>query len=79
MAEKKNEQTQEQINKRAAYAAAESRLRKAHPEEFEQYREEECAARGVAYTRRLSAKERAAIQMAALLEQYPTLADEIKG
>jgi hypothetical protein len=60
--------------KAQAYGAAEARLRKAHPEEFEQYRAEEYAARGLTYTRRATAREKAEAQIKALLAEYPDLA-----
>lgn len=63
----------EQDLKRQAYQAAESRLRKAHTDEFEQYREEECKARGVEYTRRLTAREKAERTLAALRAEFPDL------
>lgn len=68
----------EQDLKRKAYQNAESRLRAAHQAEFEAFREEECAALGVPYTRRLSARERAAVQMKALLAEYPDIAADLK-
>ena len=55
----------------AAYAAAERRLREAHKDEFEGYKKEELETRGLTYTRRLTADERAAKEAREKLEQIP--------
>jgi hypothetical protein len=63
--------------RRKAYSNALTLLKNAHVDEFESLREAECERLGVAYSRRLTAKERAAIQVQALLAEYPSLLDTI--
>lgn len=71
--QKKDETTAEGL-RRKAYGMAQSALRKAHTEEFELLREAACKALDVEYTRRMTPREKAEVQMAALKAQYPDLA-----
>jgi Zn/Cd-binding protein ZinT len=63
--------------KRAAYSAAETRLREKYAAEFKEMVNEEAAARGVTYTFRKTEEERAAAQLADLLAKHPNLAAQV--
>lgn len=56
--------------RREAYAAAASRLREVFRDDFEEFYEQECAKRGVKYTRKKTEVEKAQDQVRALVEQY---------
>jgi len=60
--------------KRAAYSAAETRLREKYADEFKALVNEEAAARGVTYTFRKTEEERAREQYTELLAKFPDLA-----
>lgn len=61
----------------AARSAATARLREAHQDEFNSLLVEEAKSRGIDWQPRKTAEQRAAEQLAALLEQYPHLADTL--
>lgn len=63
--------------RRAAYSAAETRLRERYPDEFKALVNEEAAARGVTYVFRLTEEERAAQQLRELLAKYPGLGEQV--
>jgi hypothetical protein len=63
--------------RRAAYSAAETRLRENHAEEFRTLVTEEATARGVEYVFRLTEEEKAAKQLADLLAKYPGLGQNL--
>lgn len=65
--------------KAQARAAAEQKLRAAHQNEFWSLYQAECEARGVEFTRRLTAEEKAAAQLEKLLAEFPHLKDKIGG
>ena len=60
--------------RRAAYSAAETRLREKYADEFKALVNEEAANRGVTYTFRKTEEERAREKYAELLAQFPDLA-----
>lgn len=60
--------------RRAAYNAAESRLREKYRDEFIGLVKEEATARGVVYEPRKTAVEKAEEKMQALLAEFPDLA-----
>lgn len=62
--------------KRAAYSAAEQRLREKYADEFKALVNEEAATRGVTYTFRKTEEERAREKYAELLAQFPDLAQQ---
>jgi hypothetical protein len=65
--------------RRAAYSAAEARLREAHHDEFRALVKEEADARGVTYVFRKTDEERAAEQLTKLLAEHPNLRDRVVG
>lgn len=62
---------------RQAYGKATARVREAHRDEFEAAYVEEAAALGVEYKPRPSAEQKAEEQLAALLAEYPHLAEKV--
>ena len=70
------EETEQKIRNQAR-SAAEKALRLAHPEEFQALYKVECEARGIPYVVRLTAEQKAAEQLAAILEQFPHLKDQV--
>lgn len=62
----------------AARSAAARRLREAHPEEYRNLMVEEHEARGVKYTPRLTAEERASVEVQRLLREFPDLRVNLK-
>lgn len=70
------EQTEAQ-KRRAAYSAAETRLREAHLDEFKTLVMEEASNRGVTYVFRKTEVERAAEQLRQLLTDHPELREQI--
>lgn len=65
--------------KRAAYSAAETRLREKYADEFKALVNEEAASRGVTYTFRKTEEERAAATLADLLAKHPNLRGQVDG
>lgn len=65
--------------RRAAYSAAEARLRENHLDEFKALVNEEAASRGVTYVFRMTDEERAAQQLRDLLAKYPGLGQQVDG
>jgi len=65
--------------RRAAYSAAETRLREAHHDEFRALVKEEADKRGVTYVFRKTDEERAAEQMRRLLADHPNLIEQVTG
>lgn len=63
--------------KSKAYTAATARLRALHSDEFRSILAEEYATRGLEYKARPTAREKAEIQMKALLAEYPDLRTQI--
>lgn len=63
--------------RRESYAAAEKRLREENKERFDALVQEEAAARGVTYQRRLTEDEKAEQKMRDLLAAHPELAAKI--
>jgi len=61
---------------RQAYGAATTRLRESHREEFDRLYAAEATQRGVEYTPRLTAEQKAEQEFQRLLEQYPHLAEK---
>lgn len=72
----KKELTDTQLKAQARAAAAKA-LAEQYPDAYKKAMLKEHEARGVEYKPRLSAEERAAQQVAALLEQYPGIRDEV--
>lgn len=67
----------ERSNKlRQAYSAATTRLREEHRDEFDTLYSQEAQDRGVDYTPRLSPEQKAAQEMAELLEKFPSLREQ---
>lgn len=62
-----------------AYQAANKRLRAAHNEEFQNFYKEEAAALGEEYKPKPTAEEKAAAEVAALLEKFPHLREQVVG
>lgn len=62
-----------------AYNAAESRLRENHQDEFQKLMAEECAKRGLDYKPKLSPEQKAAQAVAALLEEFPGLRENVRS
>ena len=62
---------------RAAYTAANRKVREAHHEEFIQFQIEECKARGLDWKPRETPEQRAAAEFDRLLKDYPFLADRL--
>lgn len=60
-----------------AYATATSKLRKAHQTEFNTLYSTEAKALGVEWKPKPTAEEKARAEMAALLEKYPQLRDDL--
>lgn len=74
------EETEEQKRGRLlkqAYSSATSRLREAHKEEFDGFYQEEAEARGVEYTPRPTAEQKAEAELASLLEKFPHLRSKV--
>lgn len=63
--------------RRAAYSAAETRLREAHHDEFRALVKEEADRRGVTYVFRKTETERAAAQLEQLLADHPELRERV--
>lgn len=63
----------EDKKKSAAYTAATTTLREAHREEFVDYLKKEYADRGLTYTPRKTARERAAEDLARIAREFPDL------
>lgn len=67
----------ERSNKlRQAYSAATTRLREEHRDEFDTLYSQEAQDRGVDYTPRLTPEQKAAQEMAELLEKFPNLREQ---
>jgi hypothetical protein len=64
---------------RESYAAAEKRLRDAHTDEFNGYRTEEAAARGVEWKPKPTKAEKAKAEIERLLAENPELRDALGG
>ena len=62
---------------RESYTVATQRLREAHLEEFNAFRQEEAKARGVDWTPRPTADQKARAELERLLAENPTLIDEL--
>lgn len=62
---------------RAAYGAATASLREKYRDEFDQMYADECQSRGVEYTPRPSAEQKALQQLNALLEEFPHLRGQV--
>lgn len=62
---------------RESYTAASQRLREAHLTEFNLYRQEEAKARGVEWTPRPTADEKAQAELERLLAEHPDLIDTL--
>lgn len=62
-----------------AYQAATGKLRDEYRDRFEALLEAECAARGVRYSRRLTAEEKAARTVAKLLSEHPGIRGQVAG
>lgn len=62
---------------RKAYGTANTRLREAHREEFDNLYAEAAAELGVEYTPRLTAEQKAEQEFSALLREYPHLASKV--
>lgn len=60
-----------------AYQAATGKLRDEYRDRFEALLEAECAARGVRYSRRLTAEEKAARTVAKLLSEHPGIRSQL--
>lgn len=69
--------TSEAALRSQAYNAAMRRLRAANMDQFLVLVTEEATKRGVVYTPRKTAKEKAAEKMRALLEEFPDLAGDL--
>lgn len=78
MTDTPTEQTEVQ-KRRAAYSAAESRLREAHLDEFKALVKEEADRLGVTYVFRKTDAERAAEQLDKLLATHPELRARAAG
>lgn len=72
------EQTEVQ-KRRAAYSAAEARLREAHHDEFRTLVKEEADKLGVTYVFRKTEAERAAETLDKLLSEHPELRERMTG
>lgn len=68
----------EQEKQKAAYVNATRRLREDHRENFNKLRIEEADKLGVKWTPKPTEEEKAAEQLARLIETYPHLADELR-
>lgn len=64
---------------RESYTTAMTRLREAHPAEFNQLRQAAAKELGIEWTPRPTDEEKAREQMQALLAKYPGLASEYGG
>lgn len=74
------EQAQSDVQKRrAAYSAAETRLREENAARFRELVNEEAEKRGVTYVFRKTEEERAAATLADLLAKHPNLRGQIDG
>lgn len=62
---------------KATYVVATKRLREAHLDEFNGYRQEEAAKRGVEWTPPLSADQKARADLDRLLAEHPHLVEEL--
>ena len=62
---------------RAAYTAANRRIREAHHEEFIEYQIAECHLRGLEWKPRETPEQRAASEFDRLLTEYPFLRDRL--
>lgn len=60
-----------------AYSNATSRLRQDHRDDFDKLMSEEAQNLGVEYTPRLTPEERAKKELEEILEQFPSLRDQI--
>ena len=69
-----NPEVSDQQKKRAAWSAAEQRLREKYSDEFKALVNEEAATRGVTYVFRKTEEEKAREQYVKLLAQFPDLA-----
>lgn len=62
---------------RAAYTAANRKVREAHHEEFIQFQIEECKARGLDWKPRETPEQKASSEFDRLLAEYPFLRDRL--
>lgn len=60
-----------------AYNAAESRLRRAHRDEFQRLLKDETEKLGLEYKPQLTAEERALIQIEELIEKHPSVVSDV--
>lgn len=71
------EATATETSKSRVYGAAIARLRTKYDAEFKDILAEEYEKAGLPYNRRLTPKDKAKVNVAALLEQFPDLRDEL--
>lgn len=76
-AEISNEERQKRLGE--ARTAAQRQIRENHIDEFNEILAKEAKARGVEWQPRKTEEQKAADQIAALLEQHPGLKDQILG
>lgn len=63
---------------RESYGAAEKRLREAHPDEFNKYRQEEAQERGLSWTPPKSKLDKARDTLREVFAEHPDLLTEIQ-
>lgn len=62
-----------------AYNSAETKLKEAHPQEWQNLVAQEMQALGLTYVRRLTPAEKARAQVLGLLTEFPELREEFTG